>query len=195
MKRALTRIYRRHGVKYFATPVIIFLCLALLADHFIPDYIQKIRRDSQVREAIQRHTTVVSKGKEIQEKFDSVSAIYQSTESFLLVRNDQITAAADFQALIQDLLGSLYFSDIQIISPPSFPNQGTGPISFTVRFFGVPQQLPRLEKALASSPIFITTDALDIRVVDDAERGGKQLLATVQFSALYVQGNSTSRSK
>jgi hypothetical protein len=51
----------------------------------------------------------------------------------------------------------------------------------------VPQQLPRLEAALAQAPKLLSVDALEIKVIDDPQRGGQQLAVMARFAGLHMK--------
>jgi len=57
----------------------------------------------------------------------------------------------------------------------------------SARFNGVPQQLPRLEAALAQAPKLLSVDALEIKVIDDPQRGGQQLAVMARFAGLHMK--------
>ena len=186
MKRDLKRVYKRHGIKYFAFPVIILLVFSALADQWLGNYLTNREEAADLEIRLENNRNILDLNKKIQRNHDDLSAKLTSLQQQFFISSNIAESQNAMQEQIRKLLQSLYFDNIEILD---FSKSSQGSISrlmVNTRFTGVPQQLPRLQAALAQSTTMLVIDDLEIKVVDDSQRGGKQLAVAARFVGLHM---------
>lgn len=186
MKRDLKRVYRQSGIKNFALPVLVALGLAAFADRALNGYFDHRQEAAELSETLEANAALLALGSKLQKNFDALSTDFTATRKRLLTAEDRTQAGKELQDQVQKLLQSLYFDGISVFDLSEVAEGGATMVSTGARFFGVPQQLPRLEAAIAQSPVLLGVESLEIKVVDDTQRGGKQLEITARFSSVHI---------
>jgi Tfp pilus assembly protein PilO len=187
MKRDLKRVHAAHGIKYFAFPVIVLLLIAALVDQRLTGYLEHREQASDLQTLQESNQNTLDLDKKVQANSEQVGGSYTPVQAQLFVANDIADSVNAMQEQVRKLLQSLYFDNIDLSDFSDTPKGSVSRMSFTARFNGVPQQLPRLQVALAQSPTLLTIDKVEIKVVDDAQRGGQQLHITARFSGLHMK--------
>ena len=187
MKRELSRVYRLHGIKFFALPVIVVLFLVAFADRELPGYLENRAEKTELTNSLESNAAVLALGKKLQQNFETLSTEYDTSHKLTFSNTDPAQAGADLKEQVRQILQSLYFDSIELLDVSERKKGNITILTTGARFVGVPQQLPRLEAALAKSPRLLAVDNLEISVVDDHERGGQQLLILARFSAIQMQ--------
>lgn len=191
MKRDLIRIRRQHGIKYFALPIIVFLFLMLLLDERISGYLDLRNEVSENINKLEMDHQTLDERKSVESRLAALSSSNSKLSSRIYETTDADQAKKEIQEQLQILLKSLYFENIQF---SEFSERAIGSakiLSVTASFSGVPQQLPRLQSAIANSRKILSVDTLDIRVVDDPQRNSQQIAIAVKFNALHVESTGT----
>ncbi len=188
MKRAAKRVYREHGIKYFAFPIVVLLLLASLFDEHVGPYLEKREEAFDQQMTAENNQSALELDKKISARHEELEPAFAPLPQKWFVEADAAAATQKMQTQLQQLLQSLYFADIQWSDvEPQALNHVANRIRLSVRFNGVPQQLPRLQAALAQLPQRINVDNLELRVVPDPQRGGQQLDIRLQLSSLHLQ--------
>lgn len=188
MKRAAKRVYREHGIKYFAFPVVVVLLLASLFDEHIDGYLEKREEVFDQQMTAENNQSVLALDANISASHDKLEPDFGPLAQKWFVDAEAPAATQKMQAQVQQMLQSLYFSDIQWNEPQQQPlNSVASRISISAHFNGVPQQLPRLQAALARLPKRVDVDNLELRVVPDPQRGGQQLDIRLRLSSLHFK--------
>ena len=187
MKRDLKRVYRHHGIKYFAFPAVVLLMLAALADQRLGGYMDHREEASDLAIRLESNRNILDLHGKVQRNHDELSATFVSLEPKIFVAPDIAQSVNAMQEQVRALLQSLYFDNVEFFDFSDTTKGGVSRISMSARFNGVPQQLPRLEAALAQAPKLLSVDALEIKVIDDPQRGGQQLAVMARFAGLHMK--------
>lgn len=188
MKRAVQRVYREHGIKYFAFPVVVLLLLASLFDEHVGGYLEKREETLDQQMTAENNQSVLELNKKITTSHEKLEPEFLPLQQKLFVEADVQAATQKMQAQLQQLLQSLYFDGIEFTDIQDTPiNTVVSRIAMTAHFNGVPQQLPRLQAALARSPQQIGVENLELKVVQDPQRGGQQLDISLRLTGLYMK--------
>ena len=185
MKRDLKRLYRQHGIRYFAMPLVVVLLLATLADQRLPEYLEHREQAADLQAQHERDRELLSLAPKLQRSHDELAAPYAALAPRLLTEPPE-QALATLQATLDRLLRSLYMENIEFSDPQLPRRSGAERIAISARFTAVPQQLPRLQAALAAAPQLLQVQAIELRVVPDPQRNSQQLAVTARFAALHA---------
>lgn len=186
MKRAAQRVYREHGIKYFAFPVVVVLLLASLFDEHVGPYLEKREEVADQQLTAENNQITLDLNEKIAANHDKLQSEFQPLQQKVFVHANAQEALQTMQGQLQQLLQSLYFDGIELTDTESKPvNSVVNRISLTAHFQGVPQQLPRLQAALAQSAKTVGIENLELKVVPDPQRGGEQLDITMRLSSLH----------
>lgn len=187
MKRDLKRVYATHGIKYFAFPVIVLLLLAALVDQRLNGYLEHREQASDLQTLLESNQNTLDLNKKVLTSNEQLISNYTPVQSQLFVANEISDSVNAMQEQVRKMLQTLYFDNVDLSDFSDAPKGSVSRMSFTARFNGVPQQLPRLQIALAQSPTLLTMDKVEIKVVDDTQRGGQQLHITARFTGLHMK--------
>ena len=187
MKRDLKRVHAAHGIKYFAFPVVVLLLIAALVDQRLTGYLEHREQASDLQTLLESNQNTLDLDKKVQANAEQVGGSYTPVQAQLFVANDITDSVNAMQQQVTKLLQGLYFDNIDLSDFSDAPKGSISRMSLTARFNGVPQQLPRLQIALAQSPTLLVMDKVEIKVVDDAQRGGQQLHIVARFSGLHMK--------
>lgn len=187
MKRDLKRIYQHHGIKYFAFPAIVLLVLAAVADQRLGSYLDNREEAADLETRLETNRSILDLHKQVQRNHDELNAKFAPLQQQFFVATDVAQSVNSMQEQVRKLLQTLYFDNVEFFEFADSTQGSVTHISMNVRFTGVPQQIPRLQAALAQSPTLLAIDSLEIRVVDDLQRGGKQLAMTARLSGLHIK--------
>lgn len=188
MKRAAQRVYREHGIKYFAFPVVVVLLLASLFDEHLGPYLEKREEVVDQQLTAENNQSILALNEKIVASHDKLNADFQTLQQKVFVQANAQEALQAMQGQLQPLLQSLYFDGVQFTDLHDKPvNTVVNRIALTAHFQGVPQQLPRLQAALARSPKTLGIENLELKVVPDPQRGGQQLDITMRLTSLHMK--------
>ena len=186
MKRDLKRLHRQHGIRYFALPFVVVLLLATLADQYLGDYLEHREQAADLQAQRERDQEVLRLNAKVQRSHDELAATHAALAPRLFAEEDPQQALAALQSALDTLLRSLYMENIEFSDPLAPTRAGAGRIEISARFTAVPQQLPRLQAALASAPRLMQVQAIELRVVPDPARGSQQLAVTARFAGVHA---------
>lgn len=190
MKRDLKRVLRAHGIKMFAVPVVVVLLLAVVADQRLDGYLERRQEAAQLLMQLESSREVLALNGKIERRHQELTPEY-STLLPLLHSDPQVSLSMQaMQEQLRQLLQSLYFSDVEFFDATDTAQGHYSRLVIGARFHGVPQQLPRLQAALAQAPKLVVMDQLEVRVVADPVRSGQQLAVTARFVGLHMQPSS-----
>lgn len=187
MRRDLKRVYRQHGIKYLALPALIVLLIATVADQYVGGYFDHREEAAGLQARRDQQNEILALDARIRRNQAALEPTFGPLQSQVHVAPDSAQAMAAMQAQLRELLQSLYFDGIEFFDPAASPAGQATRLSVSARFQGVPQQLPRLQAALARNAFLVGIDSLQIRVVDDAARGGHQLAFTLRLTGLHMK--------
>ena len=187
MKRDLKRVYKEHGIKYFAFPAIVLLMLAALADQRLEGYISNREEAADLTTRLETNRNILDLNEKIKRNFDELDPSFTSLQQQFFVGQDISDSVNAMQEEVRKLLQSLYFDNVEFSDYSDTRQNNVSRIAMSVRFTGVPQQLPRLQKALAQSSKMLAIDNLEINVVEDPQRGGKQLAVKARFAGMHMK--------
>ena len=187
MKRDLKRVYKEHGIKYFAFPAIVLLMLAALADQRLEGYISNREEAADLTTRLETNRNILDLNEKIKRNFDELNPNFASLQQQFFVGQDISDSVNAMQEEVRKLLQSLYFDNVEFSDYSDARQNNVSRIAMSVRFTGVPQQLPRLQKALAQSSKMLAIDNLEINVVEDPQRGGKQLAVKARFAGMHMK--------
>lgn len=187
MKRDLKRVYRQHGIKYFAFPAIVLLMLAALADQRLGGYMENREEAADLAIRLENNRNILDLNSKVQRNHDELSTSFAPLQQQVFVAPNIAQAVNAMQEQVRTLLQSLYFDNVEFFDFSDTTNSNVSRIVMSARFTGVPQQLPRLEAALAQAPSILSIDSLEIKVVEDPQRGGQQLAVQARFAGLHMK--------
>lgn len=187
MNRNLKRVYRNHGIKYFAFPVIVLLLMVALADQLLDGYTDHRTEAAELEDRLASNRSILELNSKVLRSSEALSSDFTAVQSQIFVASDITQSVNTMQGQLRTLLQSLYFDNIEFFDIADATKGSISRIEMSARFTGVPQQLPRLQAALAQSTPSLAIDSLDIRVVDDLQRGGQQLAVTARFAGLHMK--------
>lgn len=186
MKRDLKRFQRQHGIRYFALPLIVVLLLATLADQRLGGYLERRQQATELQAQRERDREVLRLDAKVRRSHDELAPSHAALAPRLWSDEQPQQALASLQAELDALLRSLYMENIEFFDPAAPARAGAGRIEVSARFTAVPQQLPRLQAALASAPKLMQVQAIELRVVPDTARSSQQLAVTARFAAIHA---------
>lgn len=187
MKRDLKRMYRQHGLKYLALPVLVGLLLAVVADQYVGDYLDRRAEAAELQVRLEQQRETAALEPRLRRSHEALEPGFRAVQSQIPVATDAKQATQTLEQDLRNLLQSLYFDHIEVVGVKDTPQGSVNRLTAEVRFQGVPQQLPRLQTAVAQAPRLLALEALEIKVVDDAARGGQQLSMAATFAGLYMR--------
>ncbi len=187
MNRNLKRVYRNHGIKYFAFPIVVLLLVLALADQLLDGYTDRRTEAAELEDRLGSNRNILELNSKVLRSRETLSSDFTSVQSQIFVASDITQSVNTMQGQLRTLLQSLYFDNIEFFDIADATKGSISRIEMSARFTGVPQQLPRLQAALAQSTPSLAIDSLDIRVVDDLQRGGQQLAVTARFAGLHMK--------
>lgn len=186
-RRDLKRVFRAHGIKVFAIPMVVVLLLAVVADQRLDGYLERREEAAELQARLDSHRELLALDGKIRSKAGELEPAHAAAAPLVHIAPDTATAVQAMQDQLRQLLQSLYFSDIEFADFSDSSQGGISRLAMRARFHGVPQQLPRLEAALAQSPKITTIDQIEIRVVEDPQRSGPQLAISARFVGLHMK--------
>ena len=189
MKRSWMRAIRRKGWLLIGLPLLVLGSLFLVLDHLFDEYLASL--DSS--EDLDRRIAQVEQMKAYQPRLLEVHQLlkpqYQEIETRSFKSTSSSTPIVQMESRIKSALQALYFDEIAI--KPTVSNtvvKGTeGLLLLEVDFVGVPQQLNRLESALAVNEYAIRVNKLDVIAENNLVAGAGNIRVKSQFLALYLQ--------
>ncbi len=187
MNRNLKRVYRNHGIKYFAFPIVVLLLVLALADQLLDGYTDRRTEAAELEDRLGSNRNILELNSKVLRSRETLSSDFTSVQSQIFVASDITQSVNTMQGQLRTLLQSLYFDSIDFFDIADTTKGSISRIEMSARFNGVPQQLPRLQAALAQSTPSLAIDSLEIRVVDDLQRGGQQLAVTARFAGLHMK--------
>ncbi|HMS07382.1 MAG TPA: hypothetical protein PKD73_16615 [Burkholderiaceae bacterium] len=187
MPRELVQAWREDGIKLFALPLVVVLALAVLFDRALDPYLERRERAQDLALKSEKMRATLERGAMIESAYDNGRAVAQALQPRMFVAADAPAAAADLAALLRRILDTLYFEVADITPGEPMPKDPAGTVSVQARFFGVPQQLPRLEEAMGYAEKDLELTALRIDVVPDTRRGGQQIEVRATVTGFYAQ--------
>lgn len=187
MKRDLKRVYKHHGIKYFAFPAIVILLLAALANQWLGGYMENREEAADLELRLDNNRNIFELHKMVQRNNVELSPVFTPLQQQFFVAPDITQSVNVMQEKVRNILQTLYFDNLEFSEFSDYAQGTVSHIAMTVRFTGVPQQLPRLQAALARSSTTLAIDKLEIKVVDDPQRGGRQLAMTARFAGLHIK--------
>ncbi len=188
MKRAAQRVYREHGIKYFAFPLVVVLLLASLFDEHIGPYLEKREEVVDQQLTADNNQILLDLNEKIATSHKKLEEELPPLQQKIFVHDNAQDSLQAMQGQVRQMLQTLYFDGVQFADEQETPvNTVAQRIAFTAHFQGVPQQLPRLQAALAQLPQTIAIQNLELKVVPDPQRGGQQLDISLRLSALHTK--------
>jgi hypothetical protein len=186
-QRDIVRIRREHGIKFFALPLVALLGIAVVADQWLGEYGEHRTTAQELRDTQERQRAVLDLQAQVTANEERLKPLFAASEPRLYISETPAESAQAMRQQLMQLLQSLYLDQVVIDEVAELPAGQVTQLKATVRFMGVPQQLPRLQSLLAQQPQQITTDLLEVKVIPDPQRGGQQLSVRATFSALHVK--------
>lgn len=183
MKRDLKRLHRQYGIRYFALPFVVLLLLATLADQRLGGYLEHREQASDLQAQRERNSEVLRLDAKVRRSHDELAGGHAALAPRLFTEPPQEAPAA-LQSSLDTLLRGLYMENVEFFDPHADERPGIGRIEVGARFTAVPQQLPRLQAALAAAPKLMQVQAIELRVVPDTKRNSQQLEVTARFAAV-----------
>ena len=186
MKRDLKRFYRQHGIRLFALPLVVVLLLAVLADQRLGSYLEHREEAADLQAQRERQREILRLDAKVRRSNEALSASHASAAARIYTQPDAGAAQAALQSDLGALLRSLYMENVEFFEPLATAKGAASRIEVSARFTAVPQQLPRLQSALASAPRLAQVQLLELRVEPDPARGSQQLAVVARFAAVQA---------
>lgn len=186
MKRDVIRAYRHRGIRPLTIPV---MAIALVLFGFYQYADEYAGHREEVTELAARLDVIegtLSFSKNIEAHNAMLKSEYSSIQSRAFRADTFDESLGSMKTTVNDLLASLYFEKIEITTVPSSPIRLAKQLAVDVRFSGVPQQLPRLEAALASHPKAMRVSDLQIKVADDSADGAPHIEVSARMLGVYL---------
>lgn len=187
MLRDLKLAYRAHGVRLFGLPVVVMLALAVLFDRSLDPYLERRQSHQDAQLKVEKYKAVLDRQKDIEKAQADIQPAFAQGASRAVRAAQGPAAAEQLVQSVRSALTSLYFDPAEITVKQAPGDVPMGELWVEARFFGVPQQLPRLESTLALSDKELKLKALHLNVVPDPQRGGQQLEIRALIAGLYLR--------
>ena len=179
----------RRGWLLLGAPLLVVALLFVLLDHFLDEYLVAL----DASEELERRITQIDQMKAYYPRLQEVHQLLQPEYQGLLARSfkssSPSTSIVQMEASLRAVLQSLYFGEIAVqpLSTNALPKTNDGMMALEVDFVGVPQQLNRLESALATTEFAIRVNKLDIAAENNLEAGSGNLKIKAQFVGFHLQ--------
>ena len=183
------RAIRRRGLLLFGVPLLVIGSLFLLLDHFFDEYVASVETSGD----IDRRISQVEQMKAYQPRLLEVNQLlkpqYQEIETRSFKSTSSSSPIVQMESRIKSVLQALYFDEVAI--KPTVSNTvvkgAEGLLLLEVDFVGVPQQLNRLESALAVNEYALRVNKLEVVAENNLVAGAGNIRVKSQFLALYLQ--------
>lgn len=189
MKRSWMRTIRRRGWLLLGVPLLVIGALFLLLDHLFDEYVASL----DASEDMDRRISQVEQMKTYQPRLLEVHQLlkpqYQEIETRSFKSTSSSSPILQMESSIKSVLQALYFDEITVTptGSSSAAKGAEGVLLLEVDFVGVPQQLNRLESALAVNEYAIRVNKLDVIAENNLVAGAGNIRVKSQFLALYLQ--------
>lgn len=189
MKRNWARTVRRRGWLLLGVPLLVIGALFICLDYFFDEYLTSLDE----AEAMDRRISQVAQMKTYSPRLREIHQLYkpqyQEIEARSFKSASSITSIVQMESSIKGVLQTLYFDGIEIkpVSTSSTAKPAEGLLLLEVDFIGVPQQLNRLESALAVNQYAIRVNKLDVTAENNLVAGVGNIRVKSQFLALHLQ--------
>lgn len=187
MQREFRKAYQQHGLKLFALPAVVVLGLAVVLDRTLDPYLEHRSQSQESALKVEMVKSVLERQVAIERSEAEARPAFAALQPRLFQAADVAQAAEQMAALLKRLLESLYFDVVQVAPVGKLPTGDMGDVAVQAHFFGVPQQLPRLEEALAYAEKTNRLSGLTVKVVPDDKRGGQQLEIRATITGFYIR--------
>lgn len=186
MKRDLVRAFRHHGIRPLVIPVLVVASILLVVAQNIDGYLthQEEATDLALRLEVMESTFQFSKI--IEEKNELLKPEYSQIQARAFLSGNAEISVDSMQNHLTGLLQSLYFENIQLAKLGPAQNRNAAVLAVDAKFTGVPQQLPRLEAALAVNQKAMRVNRLQIKALKDASGGGPRIEINARFLGLHL---------
>ena len=135
----------------------------------------------------------VEQMKTLQPRFNEAHLLlkpqYQELEARSFKSPTPAASIVQMELIIKRILQTLYFDEVEVkpVNPDRLAKDSEGFLLLEVSFVGVPQQLNRLESALAVNEYAIRVNKLDVVVENSLVAGSGNLRIKAQFLALHLK--------
>lgn len=187
MQREFRKACQQHGLKLWALPAIVVLGLAVLLDRTLDPYLERRSQSQDAALKVDLVKSVLDRQTAIERSEAQARPSLVALQPKLFQAGHAGQAAEQMAGLLKRLLESLYFEMVQVTLTGQLPTGDMGPMTVQARFFGVPQQLPRLEEALLYAEKINRLSGLTVKVVPDEKRGGQQLEIHATVTGFYIR--------
>lgn len=187
--RSWARVIRRKGWVLLGPPILTIAALFILLNHFFVEYMASILET----EDMERRFQWVEQMKTLQPRFSEAHLLLNPQYQELVTRSfktsSPATSIVQMELIIKRILQTLYFEEVEVksVNPDRLAKDREGFLLLEVSFVGVPQQLNRLESALAVNEYAIRVNKLDVVVENNLVAGSGNLRIKAQFLALHFQ--------
>ena len=189
MNRSWARAFMRRGWLLLGAPLLVVASLFVLLDHFFDEYLIALDAAEEIERRISQIDQMKAYTPRLQEVHQLLQPEYQRLAARSFKSSSPSTSIVQMEASLKALLQSLYFGEIAVkpLSADAMPKTNEGLLSLEVDFVGVPQQLNRLESALATTELAIRVNKLGIVAENNLEAGSGNLKINAQFLAFHLQ--------
>jgi hypothetical protein len=189
MKRSWMRVIRRRGWLLLGVPLIVIGSLFLLLDHFFDEYLASLEASGDIDRRISQVEQMKAYQPRLLEVNQSLKPQYQEIETRSFKSTSSSSPIVQMESRIKSALQGLYFDEIAIkpIVSSTVVKGTEGLLLLEVDFVGVPQQLNRLESALAVNEYALRVNKLEVVAENNLVAGAGNIRVKSQFLALYLQ--------
>ena len=187
--RSWVRVIRRRGWLLLGAPVLAIAALFILLNHFFVEYMFSI---FEAEDMELRHLWV-EQMKTLQPRFHEAHLLlkpqYHELEARSFKSSSPTASIVQMELTIKRVLQTLYFDEVEFkpVNTDLLSKDREGLLLLEVSFVGVPQQLNRLESALAVNEYAIRVNKLDVVAENNPVAGSGNLRIKAQFVALHFQ--------
>jgi len=186
MKRDLLRAFRHYGPKLLLMPVVVIGLILFVFFQYVDDYVAHREEATDIGRRIDVMGSIFGFSKEIEARNALLKPEYLELQSRSFRSKNPDESLDAMSSSLNEVLRSLYFENPQVSKLPATQIGGAALLAMDVKFSGVPQQLPRLEAALAANHKAMRISRLKIDVVDDANGGPSHIEIDARFLGLHI---------
>ena len=186
MKRDLIRAFRRYGVRPLILPFVVIASILIIFELNSDDYLTHREDAADLARRIEVMDSITRISKAVEEKSELLKPEYAQIQNRAFLTGTAQNSADSMQNHLMGLLQSLYFENIKLVKLSPQQDGNAVVLAIDAQFTGVPQQLPRLESALAANQKAMRVNRLQIKTIGDTSGSGAHIEINARFLGLHL---------
>jgi len=186
MKRDFIRAFRRYGVRPLIIPFVVIASILIIFELNSDDYLTHREDAADLARRIEVMDSITRISKAVEEKSELLKPEYAQIQNRAFLTGTTQNSVDSMQNHLMGLLQSLYFENIKLVKLSPQQDGNAVVLAIDAQFTGVPQQLPRLESALAANQKAMRVNRLQIKTIGDTSGSGAHIEITARFLGLHL---------